>query len=322
MPGLPATVDTTFLRSLIVIVQWIARKIHPRRAEVQEAHEAIQFRMENIGVYHLQFHKTHINIGRCTMRSKAVIVLLIFVLLLCAFHAFAQAQEEQPQLMMVWDMVVKPSMVNEFDAAVKNEVAFYAGYDFPYGWNVYSTNDYHYYFTMPVMNYTEIDKVHAAMSDLAEKAGDDYKKLMKQFEGTYDSMDMLVIRMRPDLSFVPANPLQPEEVKFLYWGFCYVIPGKEDHVANNFKKFVSLGKKHNFAIGWTTYSNDFGRDMPGFLYVETAKSATAFFSEGDKNREVAGDEIQELWIDTMKYFRKYELKMGIPRPELSYVINK
>jgi len=56
------------------------------------------------------------------MKGKSLVSLLGLVFCLCILSTLAQAEEQKPQLFVVWEYEVKPSMIGGFEAIVKELV--------------------------------------------------------------------------------------------------------------------------------------------------------------------------------------------------------
>src|SRR5512136_1032335 len=101
------------------------------------------------------------------MKTKISILLSVFLLAgFCSQISFAQAQEQKPQLFMIYDVVVKPAMVAGFEAAAKGEWALTAEGKSPYPWQTYTSDDLHYYFLSPVKNYAELDAMEKSAEEM------------------------------------------------------------------------------------------------------------------------------------------------------------
>jgi hypothetical protein len=255
------------------------------------------------------------------MKNKmAVLLAVFFVLGLYVTVTPARAQEQKSQLYSVTEVVVKPAMVAQYEAAVKKEVEL--GY--PYPVQAYSTDDFHYYFLVPIENYAGIDALNKGEGEWAAKIGQEYKALMKSVEGTFEYYRSGVVRFLPELSYAPLNPrLKPEEQKFITWGFAYVEFGKEKEFADISKQFVEVSKSKDTSIGWNMYVVESGAEMPFYFWAEGGKSAAEYYAENDNVLKKMGEEkFAELWSKAMASLRKYEVKTGRPRPDLSNVPKK
>jgi hypothetical protein len=104
------------------------------------------------------------------MKTRISVVLLAVLMgAFCFLPAIAQAQGQKAQLYYVYDFVVKPAMVSQFEAGVKQEIALGS----PAPWAAFSTDDFHYYFVTPIQNYAEIDSMDRADNEWSAKVGED-----------------------------------------------------------------------------------------------------------------------------------------------------
>ena len=77
--------------------------------------------------------------------------------------------QEKPQLMTLWEIVVKPPKNEAFYKAVKDEVALMAKYKSPYSMYSYYVSEFRYEFVTPLKNYADIENYYQAMADLEKK---------------------------------------------------------------------------------------------------------------------------------------------------------
>ena len=255
------------------------------------------------------------------MRSKISIFLMVSLAVsLCALTTSAQAQEQEGQLFLGMEVVVKPSMVSQYEAHVKEVLELVTKHNFPFPYNLFSTNDYCYYYMFPMKNFADIDNWYKALGELFKQmGGENYQEMMKHSMGSYAYEKISLFRHAPDMSYIPEKQrLKPEEEKFFYWGRCFIQPGKEKKVAENFKKFVSLYKSKGVDMGWDTFIGDVGTKMPLFSYVMYAKDAADFWSHSKEVEDIVGEEAEKIWEETLTYLRKFDSEMGSNRMELSY----
>lgn len=255
------------------------------------------------------------------MRSKISIFLLVgFMVTICSVNTWAQAEKPKAQRFFIEEIIVKPGCLSAFDAAAKEMAAALSKFDFPYALSVFSRDDNHYFFSFPVENYAGIDKIFEAWSEMMGKWGyENYQALENRIAATFESVNYAVIRLVPEMSYIPENPrLNPMEALFRYWGMCYVKPGNEKQVVANFKKIAEMFKEKNIDTGFETYVIEFGNDTPQYFYGEIGESGADFWTHADKTHEILGEEIFKIWNETMTYFRRYEPTSGTFRPDLSY----
>jgi hypothetical protein len=255
------------------------------------------------------------------VKNKAGVFLAVGLLsVLFVFSGTTGAQEQKSQLYSVTEVIVKPAMVAQFEAAVKKEIEL--GYPYPY--SAYSTDDFYYYFLVPIENYAGIDAMNKTEGEWAAKAGQEYEAMMKSLAGTVEHYRSGVVRFLPELSYAPKKPrLKAEEEKFITWYFAYLEFGKEKEFADICRQFVDVSKSKDTSIGWNMYAVQSGTEMPLYFWAEGGKSAAEYFAENDKVIKKMGEEkFAELWSKSMATLRKYEIKTGRLRPDLSNMPKK
>jgi hypothetical protein len=256
------------------------------------------------------------------MKSKISIVLMVgFVVCLCSLTTLAQEVEQKDQLFLIDDYMVNPSMVEEFEAVIKESVALRTQHKFPYFFNTHSTEDFHYYFVWPMENYADIDSMYKAHEELLEKIGEEkVQALIKRFENTYEYFNPHMYYLIPERSYTPENPrLKPEEINYLRWDFYYLKPGKGEAFAENDKEWIALLKQKNIPDGYQIYVGDIGTDNPVVVLVTWGKDAVDYFTQRAKNYKILGEEAEVLGKKENALLRKYESRTGRPRPDLSYM---
>ena len=255
------------------------------------------------------------------MKNKTAAFLVAGLLgVLFVFSGLTGALEQKSQLYSITEIVVKPAMTAKYEAVIKREIEL--GYPHPF--EGYSTDDYHYYFLVPIDNYAGIDTLNKMEADWMAKTGEDFKELMKSAAGTIDYYRSGVVRSLPELSYAPKKPrLKAEEQKFITWGFAYVEFGKEKEFADVCRQFVEVSMSKDTSIGWNMFVLESGAEMPFYFWAEGGKSAAEYYAENDKVMKKMGEEkFAELWNKFLTTLRKYESKTGQPRPDLSNIPKK
>jgi hypothetical protein len=253
--------------------------------------------------------------------NKLAGVFLALAVCVLALTIAAAAQEKKPQLYFIEDYVVKPSMVPQFEATLKEIMAtVYKPYNWPWPMETYATEDFHYYSLYPFESLTEIDKAFAIFYEILGKFGAQKWDVLNRKTGdTIDSLKQGTVTLSPELSYIPEKPrLKPEETKFVYWGFCYVLPGKEKDFEEQFKRIVALFKAKKIANGFNTWIGGLGTEQPFYFYTETGKSPADFFLTSEKTMKLVDPDVTNIWNAVLGLMRKYEFKMGSYRPDLSY----
>ena len=175
--------------------------------------------------------------------NKLAGVFLALAVCVLALSIISTAQEKKSQLYFIEDYVVKPSMVVQFETAIKDLTAtVLKPYNWPWPMETYATEDFHYYFLYPFENLAEIDKAFATFSEILGKFGaQKWDALNRKMGDAAEYYKQGTVTFSPELSYIPEKPrLKPEETKLVSWGFCYVLPGKEKDFEEQFKKMAAL----------------------------------------------------------------------------------
>ena len=143
-----------------------------------------------------------------------------------------------------------------------------------------------------------------------------YKRAIK----AVDYIKYYEIQHLPMQSYAPGDAeVPPMEAPATYWGFCYTKPGHEKGLIDVMNKYVDIYKKKDLPAGFESYVSLTGAELPAYLYVIRGKTFGDMFGRSDKIYEMAGAEMQALWSEFVTHLRKYEYKMGMFRPDLSYM---
>ena len=255
------------------------------------------------------------------MKGKFLVVLLGLVFCLCFLSVLARGEEQKSQLYLFEEVVVKPSMFSVHEAAIKEMVAFSSEHKYPYPWYAYSTENFEYYYIFPVENLADQDNIMKAWSEVTEKVPEEQlKALLKNYWSTYEYSKWGFFRHRPDLSYIPENQkFKPEEANFIFWRFCYLLPGKESEFENILREYLEMDKEVNKSIGYDAFVGEMGTEMPLYFWTERANNAADIYSDQEEYVTKIGEKGMELWKKLSALLRKLEDKTGWFRPDLSYI---
>jgi hypothetical protein len=253
-----------------------------------------------------------------------LVILLCFLVGLCALPTFAQGEEQKAQSYMVIEFVIKPGKLADFEAAWKEgiEECKKQNYYLPiYG---YSMDFLHFYAFYPVPLYSGIEDFFKAYGDYVKKMG--MEKLQKMHEREYASIEyykMFFIRYREDLSFQPEVPKYNfDQERFCHWGLCFVKPGKEKKFEQIFQAIKNFYKKKglkDIEYGADMYVGDIGIEMPFYFFWENGEGQAHFWNQAEKRHDAVGQELFNLFWELMETCRKFEMQWGWFRPDLSYL---
>jgi hypothetical protein len=255
------------------------------------------------------------------MKSKAIIFITIILIgitfLICIL---LQAEEENKQLLFIQEIVVDPSGASAFEAEIKQFIPQYSKHKFPYHFQTYKGDDFHYYFLFSVKNYDDIDSFFKASSELAEKVGvKNIQSQHKRLAGVIKNITYFFFNFLPEISYMPGKPrLKPEESIFYNWAFFYVKFGMEKEFAEILKEWLTLYKSKEILNEYSFYVGSIGTEMPLYIAIESGRDITDFFSEINKTNEKFGEEGKALWEKTWPFVKRFEMKSCTFCPELSF----
>jgi hypothetical protein len=249
---------------------------------------------------------------------------LFSLLGLLALSLLTPAQELTAQGYLLTEYIVKPSMAKEFETATTAEIAMFADINFPYGHEAFSTEDFHYYFFTPIgKDAASIDRFNAALTEAEARLPKDYETLERRMAGAYEYFREMVVYLRPDLSYAPAESnLKPEESHYVLFELNFILPDKEKEFETYCRDWAGLCRKIGFRIGYVAYRVVFGADNPCYITTMISRTQADTFVEEERIMRTLSPELQaELgaaYEKAYSYFRKYETKNGRSRPDLSY----
>ena len=192
-------------------------------------------------------------------------------------------------------------MVAQFEAAIKEfNAAIWTQFSWPWAMETYATEDFHYYLCYPMASLTDLDKAFpSSMRSSASSGTQKFEALNRKMVDATEYIKQSTVTFSPGLSYIPEKPrLKPEEMKFVYWGFCYVVPGREKEFEAQFKKIAAICKAKNVDSGFNTFVGGIGTDLPFYFYVESGKSPADFFLTSEKVMTLIEPEVTQLWNQT------------------------
>ena len=258
------------------------------------------------------------------MKSKiSVVFLMFFFISTYAITTWTQAEKSEPQLWFFAHNVIKPSMMNKFEAYVKKMADYSKQHNYEYLWYSLLTDDYHYYCAVPVKDKNDIDRMLKTWGELGEDVGKAWQDMMKDYWNCYESTSQFLIRHRPDLSYNPEKVAKEEEdYNFFVWHIDYVIPGKQAEYEAIYKEWVEMNTRTNSNTSYNLYAGELGLEGPLYIGMARGKNIYQWYENFEKFWETAGKEGQERQIRRRDLIRKHETKHLWYRPDLSFEFEK
>ncbi|HJW94140.1 MAG TPA: hypothetical protein VJ901_11030 [Thermoanaerobaculia bacterium] len=252
--------------------------------------------------------------------KRLSLAVLVTVISLAAFAA----EPPKPQLYSLYEEVVNPSMMTQYEGATKDLVKALGEKKLTsasFVVNTYMTSDFHYLYMTPIASWAQLDTIDNDWRELKEKIGAErWTDIQKRGNGAMSSYDSAIIARRDELSYRPETPRLPEEREpFARLEFYYLKPGAEEQAEQVAKDYVTLFKEKKIADGFSIYTALSGHDLPVLVAVIPAQSPADFAAADERNTAALGDALRTLQGRAMSLTRRIERKDVWFRPDLSYM---
>ncbi|MGW8315952.1 MAG: hypothetical protein ACWGNV_10155 [Bacteroidales bacterium] len=233
--------------------------------------------------------------------------------------SFAQGQSNQRQGYIIWEDVVYPSRVTDYEQTIREQMALYARAGFPFRADVYQTNEFVYYWVFEIDHYADIDSLHQEFNRIYMEESEQVEALNAGYIGTQESTHSWTCYSDPELSYKPRGLQQPDSEKpYMHMGLCYPKTGTMKQARDIMKGFVALATETEAVLGWDTYTGDMGVEIPMLFWVSFTKDPQDFFNLNAADFNRMGSRADDLWEQMLEVTRKYEEKTGWYREDLSY----
>jgi hypothetical protein len=245
--------------------------------------------------------------------------MLLFTVTLWSQSLTPELQGAKAQLYAVWDLKVHPSKSMEYEAAVKEMKDLYIKYKCPFAWNVYKTNDFHYYFLIRIANLTALDDFFNFAGKVETKAQKEMNALTKRFADTFESETIGTFYLREDISYQPEKPrLKSEDTDFVWWDFYYIKSGYWPEYEKVCRKWQSLYKSKDISDGYSVWVAHIWSNIPVYVVSGMGKNTADYHMNRENNMKKFAGEYQTLANETMSLCRKVEHRTGHWLKDLSY----
>jgi hypothetical protein len=255
------------------------------------------------------------------MKAK-VSGLLVVVVLLGILVAGAPAQEKQSQMYLVEECLVKPSADAAFYGLEKDFIAICQKLKWPMAWKCYASDDYRYYFVMPMANLAEVESYFKAGAEFFAKNSAEIKPVLDKFSelGEYDRY--FILNFAPELSLIPEKPrFKPDETGFFYFDIWYIKPGKEAEFEKAQREGIPDAKKKGVKDTWLCFVGGLGTEQPVY-YMAGPDTIVDFYKHNEEMWKLMGKEASEMQQKALLLCRKRESAMAWYQSELSYTPQK
>jgi hypothetical protein len=256
-----------------------------------------------------------------TMRFRGT-VLIFFVLILFSLRAFSQEMPKD-KLFYVHEEVARLDKIDQYNKSGKDFSAMMKSMklDVPYI-RASETDDFHFFYMVPLNNYADIDKLSDAFNNMfssAEKNKVD--ELMKESDESVEYTKEMVFRRSESLSYAPADAKMPDMSKeaFLHFDYYTYKPENRKEVMDIGAKIKKLYEDKKIEYPYSVWLSDMGVNSNLIIVTTLANDAASYYQEMDKESKMLGKEMDDLWNQMKPMLTHYEQQNGKTRPDLSYM---
>ena len=240
----------------------------------------------------------------------------LFVTLL-SLNLMAQEDDSKSQLYSIHEDFVKPSMVGEYENAIKEFKSKLAEHGVDLTYMMMARDDFHYLHIKAIDNFAQLDE--NTLAGLEEKMGEEAMQAMwSNFDGCYDVHMNYLIRLSHDLSYNDTG-ITAMETPYRQIEYYYVQPGKGQEARAIAKEWHDLYGSKEITSGYRVYTGAIGTEMPVYIIVQWAENPAELQAQVAKNEMMLGDDGKELQGRTLAITRKMESHSGWMRPDLSHI---
>ncbi len=247
-------------------------------------------------------------------KSIKIIVIAMCSLFLTASAGLAQ---ENTQLWLVDEHVVKPAHAVEYRELVEDFVEMCKENNDPFSFYAWSTTDYHYYYFYRVNDYEQYTDIQSVIQN--ERLPLFGEEKLNRFFDIVSSTNWYYYRTHLDNSYIPENPrMKNAEMNYVLWDISYVKAKNQAKIKEIASKFSALMKSKNYDDTMHILTGDIGVDSQVMIGSMGGKDRADFREQNSKMWELIGDEGTALYNEWIQYVEKRETKEFTRRPGMSY----
>ena len=234
-------------------------------------------------------------------------------LLVCGVVSVGEAQ----QLIEVRDVHVKPGQIAQYEAAIKESVAFRQDNDFPFAVRAFQAEPDLYRYVTFLGDWDGRDTIREWFRPIF--AGDP-PDFARAFSEATESQAVSYERNRPNLTYNPENPpVTIDTAGAIHELRLYPMSHTARQVADLLERFGALYEAQEVPGSKFVWQAAAGSDLPMFTqYFPTADSAS-YYTERAAAMESMGSDFQALLQELGPLLRKIENVSWTSRHDLSYV---
>ncbi|MBN2328618.1 MAG: hypothetical protein JXR73_15860 [Candidatus Omnitrophica bacterium] len=251
---------------------------------------------------------------------KKIFCLALYLLIALIQTTCLHAQStESPRMFAVLETSVKPAWISVFESAQldlytlakEKNISWQAG-------PIISLNEDCSYLQVfpPIKELNDLEILQNQFRPTKIEARD---KLLTKILQARRCAKWIVLRERPDLSYHPGDHeiTLGEASQYFNLTFFYGISGRIDEFEAVCKEWIELYKTNEIPYGYSVFETVLGLEQPSLLFVYAADDAGQFFGNQQKIAQKLGYSEAGMMEKAMKLCRRYEVRSGFYRPELT-----
>jgi hypothetical protein len=253
---------------------------------------------------------------------KQKFFLAMIIALVCLSGSSIAQQEMKDQLYWIHEEVAKVDLWDQYESTSKEwlELMNSAELDVPYI-RASQRDDGHYYYLVPLENYSQIDNMLKVFSSAIEKIGREKWDAfsVRNNESMESNKDFIATRSAK-YSYTPEEPrLNPDEAKFIHWMFFhYKLENRKD-IMDILTEWKNLYHDKNIKNGYAIWLVELGLDNNMIVLTENYKDGADYYTTQEADNALMEAEASALWAKMSPLITSVESKYGNIRPDLSYV---
>jgi len=223
---------------------------------------------------------------------KKFIALACMLTLTVLFVLNAAAQDKKELLWLVGEEVVKPEMIDQYNEVSKELMDLCKAEKFPYTYNVWLSQPFHYALWYPIEEMNDISKIEKAWDDIVEKFG---PEKFAKFQECIESQTNKLMVTYFNLSYEPETPrLSDEDIGYCYWQNIYVKKGSEKAIEELLKKAITLMKEKGMEDALYVGKGKMGYEGPVYFAWSYGKDRKEYLDQQEGLDEELGETMKQI----------------------------
>ena len=256
------------------------------------------------------------------MKTLKFLLLSATMTLLC-WSGFSQNSDKY-QMYAVHEDVVKPSMVGEYEAIMKEFKTVMDTYKNDIEGLQYlcaTSDDFRYLFIWPIANMADLDK-NPIMEVRAKMGAEKFDNLMARMDACYDKHGTYTLVLDKEMSYMPDGISQTQAgMPYRVYYYYYASPGNMAKLAKMGMKMKELVSRKNSGMHYRVYRSAFGSMDSFFLVAVSAKDPAHLAQLQMESEKLLGEERLKIINEILKYTSKFDTQNGWMREDISVTQN-